>query len=119
MATELTKPAYRDPCNGCGLCCKLELCVLAESIFPGAVAPCPALEWEDGRAWCGMVRHPSRHLGLNFNFPISADTVTIAENSLRAYIAEGLGIGLGCGMEDGPYAIDDTPYSLDDVKEWF
>lgn len=116
MTNQLAKPAYRDPCNGCGLCCKLELCVVAELAFPGAIAPCPALEWEDGRAWCGMVRHPSRDLGLNYHIP---DDAVLGREPLRDMTARGLGIGLGCGMEDGPYAIDDTPYSLDDVKEWF
>ena len=85
------KPRYREACNGCGLCCALELCDLAEDAFPGAPAPCPALEWEDGRAWCGMVRHPSRHLKLNF---------AGADPMVKDLFAQGIAMGQGCGMED-------------------
>lgn len=89
--SELTKPKFGDKCNGCGLCCASELCDLAEMAFPGASAPCPALEWEDGRAWCGMVRHPSRHLSLNYT---GADAIT------RDLYAQGIAVGQGCGMPD-------------------
>lgn len=88
---ELVKPKFREPCNGCGLCCALELCILAEDAFPGASAPCPALEWDDGRAWCGMVRHPSRHLAVNF---AGVDEV------LSPLYLIGIAAGQGCGMED-------------------
>jgi hypothetical protein len=88
---ELIKPAFGDTCNGCGLCCALALCDVAAIVFPGASAPCPALEWEDGRAWCGMVRHPSRHLQLNY---AGADPLTMD------LFAESIAVGQGCGMED-------------------
>lgn len=87
----LEKPKFREPCNGCGLCCSLELCELGEMAFPGAQAPCPALEWEDGRAWCGMVRHSSKHLKLNY---------TGADEIVSPLYAQGIGAGQGCGMED-------------------
>ena len=86
----LTKPKFGDKCNGCGLCCAAELCDLAEDAFPGAAAPCPALEWEDGRAWCGMIRHPSRHLALNYN----------ADQAVSDLFAQGIAVGQGCGMPD-------------------
>lgn len=88
---ELTKPKFRDVCNGCGLCCALELCDVAVQAFPGALAPCPALEWEDGRAWCGMARHPSRHLSLNY---AGADPI------VAPLYLEAIGADQGCGMED-------------------
>lgn len=88
---ELAKPRFRDPCNGCGLCCRLELCQVAEQVFPGASAPCPALEWEGGRAWCGMVQHPSRHMSLNY---AGADEI------VRPLFMKGIAVDQGCGMED-------------------
>lgn len=88
--SQLEKPKFREPCNQCGLCCRLELCELAEMFFAGAQAPCPALEWEDGKTWCGMVRHPSRHLSMPFN----GDVV------LKPLIEKYLVFGLGCGMPD-------------------
>ena len=86
------KPKFGDRCNGCGLCCAAELCEVAEMVFIGAAAPCPALEWEDGRAWCGMIRHPSRHMRLNY----SADISLVTE-----LFAKGIAEGQGCGMPDG------------------
>lgn len=84
------KSPFRSPCNGCGLCCRVQLCELADQLFPGASAPCPALEWEDGRAWCGMLRHPSRHLSAAFN----------GDKILIPLFEQAIGIGQGCGMED-------------------
>lgn len=57
------KPALSDPCNGCGLCCVATPCAVALDFVPEAKAghPCPALEWQDGRSWCGMVRNPAKH----------------------------------------------------------
>ncbi len=87
----LNKPKFREPCNGCGQCCREELCDIAEQHFAGAQAPCPALEWEDGRAWCGLIRHPSRHLTLKFN---------IDEYLSPMFLKVVPGVGQGCGMED-------------------
>lgn len=87
----MEKPKFGDKCNGCGLCCAAELCEVAEDTFPGAVAPCPALEWEDGRAWCGMIQHPSRHLSLNY---------TGADSRISDLFAQVIAVGQGCGMPD-------------------
>jgi hypothetical protein len=87
----LEKPRFGDKCNGCGLCCASQLCDLAEQQFAGAVAPCPALEWEDGRTYCGLVRHPSRHLKINF---------AGADNSLAPLTEQLIAVGQGCGMPD-------------------
>jgi hypothetical protein len=58
------KPRINEPCNGCGICCIVDPCAVAYEFISTTVAnkPCPALELEDGRYWCGMVRHPSRHM---------------------------------------------------------
>jgi hypothetical protein len=87
---KLDKPKFGDACNGCGLSCALELCDVAEREFPGASAPCPALEWEDGRAWCGMIRHPSRHTSMQW----------AADDVLSPLYAQLIPIGQGCGMPD-------------------
>jgi len=86
----MDKPKFKDPCNGCGLCCRLELCEEAERYFPGAPLPCPALEFEDGRTWCGLIRNPSRHLMFNFN----------ADKVLTPLFSKVIPIGQGCGMPD-------------------
>jgi hypothetical protein len=78
----IDKPAYLAPCNGCGKCCQAELCPVAEMAFGRSEpAPCPALLFDAGRFWCGMV-------------------LTEKAAGMKPMIADALGIGIGCGMED-------------------
>jgi hypothetical protein len=92
----LTKPVFKSPCNGCGLCCQTTLCDVAERMLPLAKAPCPALEYEGGRTWCGLVRHPSRHLGLKFD----------ADFFLIGLVKKAMPLDQGCGMEDPVFFTD-------------
>jgi len=57
------KPNFGGPCNGCGACCIATPCGLALDYLEGAEegSPCPALEWKDGRAWCGLALRPFHH----------------------------------------------------------
>lgn len=75
------KPDYTEPCNHCGVCCKGQLCEIAEIAFPGAKAPCPALKISGDKALCGMV-------------------LTESEDGLDPMIQNVLGIGCGCSMPD-------------------
>lgn len=77
------KPKFGSPCNGCGLCCAMELCEVAEIAFKGASAPCPALKLvpDGSRTYCELV-------------------AVEAMSDLPKMIAEALGIGAGCSMED-------------------
>ena len=85
------KPAKGEGCNGCGYCCAEEPCHLAvEYIGAGTEGPCPALEFEEGRAWCGLVRHASRYMDLPNDW---ADAV------LGEMFATALGAGRGCDAE--------------------
>lgn len=91
MALPPAKSKFGEPCSGCGLCCRLELCEIAQKSMPEAVAPCPALEWENGRTWCGLTRHPARHLKANFD---GMDAVLIP------LFTKAQSYGQGCGMTD-------------------
>lgn len=77
------KPRHMSPCNGCGLCCALELCPAGKMAFPGEKAPCPALQFapDGSRTFCAFV------------------AVEI-EHKLEPMLQEALGIGLGCIVED-------------------
>lgn len=55
------KPLYGAACNGCGLCCMAELCPLGTAVFEKLEGPCPALEHDDGRFQCGLVRNPTKY----------------------------------------------------------
>ncbi|MDP4027071.1 hypothetical protein Q8W71_31260 [Methylobacterium sp. NEAU 140] len=85
------KPPVGAACNGCGFCCAAEPCGIArEYIGAGAEGPCPALEFEAGRFWCGMVRRPGHYLGLPHDW---------ADAAIGATVAEALGAGRGCDAE--------------------
>jgi hypothetical protein len=68
----------------------LQLCALAAELLEAAAAPCPAMEFADGRFWCGLVRYPSRYLG----------TPAFSNRLIRAMAAEALSIGEGCDATD-------------------
>ena len=84
------KPNEGDACNGCGLCCALELCALAVEFLEAAAAPCPAMEFAEGRFWCGLVRHPNRYLGT----PLASNRL------IGPMVHEALCIGEGCDAAD-------------------
>lgn len=86
----IPKPPFRAACNGCGLCCRAQICELGEQYFPGAQAPCPALRLQDGKFQCGLALTPSALLGLRFN----------GDEILAPLFAKAIGSGQGCGMED-------------------
>lgn len=56
------KPDFGSPCNGCGVCCKAIPCVLARDMIHAVEGPCPALEWDDGRYWCGLLKNAQKHV---------------------------------------------------------
>lgn len=78
-----TKPHYGEACNRCGLCCALEVCEAGAMAFPGAPAPCPALKLTPDRkgTYCEIVAMEEAA-------------------GMERLIANALGIGDGCGMED-------------------
>lgn len=70
------KPRYRDQCNHCGECCRLQLCPAAERLTH--MAPCPFLSTEN---LCGLVL---------------AEEIMGGDQFLR----RALGVGCGCSMPD-------------------
>ena len=74
------KPIRGQPCNGCGLCCAVELCKIAEMAGETAT-PCRFMNFHDGRFWCGFVE-------------------TERAAGMEPLIADGLGIGTGCFVNE-------------------
>lgn len=62
MSANLRKPAFGSPCNGCGVCCLARPCPVANSFIGAHEGACPALEYEQGRYWCGMLRNAHRYM---------------------------------------------------------
>jgi hypothetical protein len=73
-------PGYGQPCNGCGCCCREELCGMAVEILgANATAPCPYLTEHHGRTWCGVVEVAAKH-----------------DVAFAGYLGWRLGFGVGC-----------------------
>lgn len=92
----IAKPAFGAPCNGCGHCCKTEACNLSVKYLHSTAAPCIALEQEDGRYYCGLVRNPGKHLGL----PDDGWRHAATREMLSPSFAYALRLGAGCDAED-------------------
>lgn len=78
------KPQPGVACNGCGVCCQVELCPLARLRYLRRRGPCPALHWVDDerRYVCGMLARMRQPL---------------ARWWVRRFIAAG--IGCDCDIE--------------------
>jgi hypothetical protein len=59
------KPAWGEPCNGCGQCCLVEPCPLGMVVSLKRQGACDALRWNEGdrRYVCGLVAQPAEVLG--------------------------------------------------------
>jgi hypothetical protein len=94
------KPREGEPCNGCGYCCAAEPCGVALKFIPvhqwGARGPCLAMEFEAGRFFCGLVRHPTRYIDVGE----PAEWKTELDATVGAMIARLLGVGKGCDTSD-------------------
>lgn len=89
----LDKPAYGDPCNGCGQCCMHALCpvaTLALGLGPHEL-PCPALLRTGESYKCGVMIEPRKWL-----------PVRVAIHGATAVAAAAAHInGAGCGSVTG------------------
>lgn len=89
----LLKSAYGSPCNDCGYCCAEEPCAIAREHIPNhpGEGACVALEREDDRFVCGMIRRHSHYMQLPSDW---------ADVHLGGIFAEALGAGRGCDADD-------------------
>ena len=102
----LTKPKIGEPCNGCGICCQIQLCntgafllkkvkYLGERTIKGQ---CPALVAEpDGRFVCGLIKSPAKFIRSKYRPDVISRTVTTL-----------VGAGNGC---------DEIGYDVDPAQE--
>ena len=69
----MNKPKIGQPCNGCGKCCRIQVCRngayalrLVRNIGDTVEGPCPAMiENEDGSVSCGIVINPKKYIKGN------------------------------------------------------
>ena len=100
----LEKPKIGEPCNGCGLCCKLSICYTGSFLLgfhsefgqERIYKECPALlQKNDGRFTCGLLENPLKFLKKS----------KYRTEVLKKYIAISIGAGAGCDE----ILEDDTP----------
>lgn len=90
---EIAKPKYGAPCNGCGICCQIEPCLLAQDALDCHTGPCKALEVEGDRTVCGLVRRPAWYL-------FGQDVPESETGWISVMFANLLGLGVGCDASD-------------------
>lgn len=97
------KPDYAAPCNGCGVCCALEPCPVAQVFLLQRSGKCRALLWQDEsrRYLCGMAVCPDRYVGL-----IPERLRAHAGRFFASRIAAGAGCDFAAEMEE---AADSPP----------
>jgi len=97
------KPAFGDPCNGCGVCCLVEPCPLGILISRRRRGACLALRW-DGDACqyrCGALSEPASVLGARWVW---------AAPWLRRLARRWIGMGVGC---DASLQVSGSPNATD------
>lgn len=96
MALVVLKPKFREPCNQCGECCRLQACEASVQLLHSEQAPCEALEVDGDRFRCGLVVRPHFYFGLMW----SAEDCAKFDLHMGPLVAKYIGLGQGCGMED-------------------
>lgn len=89
------KAKFHEPCNGCGLCCRVEACEVSKTLLGSHQAPCIALEFRDGKYVCGMVTRPE-HYCQGIDIPLE---------QVKKYVDYWIAPGQGCDMPDTIVAI--------------
>ncbi len=87
------------PCSQCGRCCQEEVCIIGEEMFqiPFTETPCPALEYKEGKHWCGFIVNTEPHArAAGINWP-TQDYSFITEWLTRL-------MNFGCGCDAEPTA---------------
>jgi hypothetical protein len=95
MRNGLAKPKFGSPCNGCGICCQLQRCHYSVLIFGDGPGPCPALEDDGERTWCGILRNPMSYADEPI-YRLPAKQI----GEFQAAFASALAIGSGCDSSD-------------------
>ena len=101
----LPKPRFGEPCNGCGYCCSVQPCALAEEFLKCTTGPCVALERDGERTGCGLVRNPLGYLFKAAHPEVEVPVLDAPHTSevaaeLSSEMARALGIGKGCDSDD-------------------
>jgi hypothetical protein len=93
------KPAFGQPCNGCGVCCLAEPCPLGMLLSGRRQGRCDALRWDEAarRYRCGAAS------GVAARLPRALRPVApLAERLARRWISAGSGCDSTLEAQAGP-----------------
>jgi len=79
---------FGEQCTGCGKCCTATPCAIGLALL-GDYRPCRALEYKNGKYYCGLVLHASQYVDLG-------EYVEWKDEFLAKLFSHMLGIGAGC-----------------------
>ena len=93
------KPAWGQPCNGCGVCCAYAPCPIGVVVSQRLSGACAALEWDEAEARyrCGVLAQPARYTRLKAEW-VQALVRRVTRRMISA------GSGCDCDLEPGPEA---------------
>lgn len=89
----ISKPKLNEPCNGCGMCCTVEPCQLAQEMLNCTTGPCIAMESDGEKKVCGLVKRPAWYM-------FGEDQPESQTGHLSVMFANALGVGRGCDADD-------------------
>ena len=86
------KPAWGEPCNGCGVCCLAEPCPVGMLVSRKRRGACDALVWDEqkSRYLCGVATEPARFMAPRW-------LASLASRFALRWIAAGQ--GCDCDLE--------------------
>jgi hypothetical protein len=87
------KPKLYEPCNGCGMCCTVKPCMLAQKVLNCMNGPCIAMESDGEKMVCGLIKRPAWYM-------FGEDRPESETGKLSVLFANALGVGRGCDADD-------------------
>lgn len=118
----ITKPKIGEPCNGCGICCRIQVCLngafvlgFVDKLGDTIKGSCPALTLNAGKWVCGIILNPKKYL-KDSKYPATV----LSRNFARL-----VGAGTGCDeLGKPPYdpadeaKLDAIIEQMKNNKEW-
>lgn len=102
-----TKPPYGSPCNGCGLCCLTEQCLVSEALF-GEQELCPAIEQAGDAIACGLMVNTANYVD---------DLPAWGGKVLTETFALMIGSGIGCDASSDDEATEELRAQIRSAAE--
>ena len=112
MGVEIPKPKIGEACNGCGLCCRIQVCrngayllKLVDELGDTVPGRCPALTYANHQYKCGLLLYPKKYIKSHHG-----------PEKLREAFTTVIGAGTGCDYLGYDYS-DEEADKLHEIIE--